>query len=1287
MRELGTYRYAVSAIFDVAPDLWACAYEESTKKQWLLAPSGRDEVQLQPAVQTDTLAERQDSDISTIRPTAGRFHTALTAENTYDVALGYSNGDVCVYNRSGGVLFALQCHHGAVARLEWNFHSAKPNTRELYVLFVDMTLVVIEWELVDSMAPKRYWRKYSLNGQRDIIGMLPCAVTRPASLFQSQPRAGLQTFMAVGCDPVVGFYHAGTFSTFHRLLYPLPGHEGTSLFRIAHLASAVATRAAGAVWSLAKNWGWPQDKVNDTVDAVPSDLGIHVALGMPDSHRRRARDLNVSPNGKLALVPDTLGRIFLIDTTSMLVIRLWKGYRDAQCGWMTHNDGLYMVFYSARRGLVEVWRARHGPRVLCLPLGAHAKLKLCTCLPQGPDDVVKCVFVWEQSSGESAVYQVELDANSITTEVQYKSRAKGEHESYIVHQLIDGIEKCLTKPSLTATVLDQMKSLKTIEGVESVVETLHEQKMGALHASFHRDTLTILLEVARQGREWGETQANFADLLFLFNLEWKLRLAQGFVDLEQEVTTKPFSPALFDDEDEVFTRMTKWRSIYGFQATAKQPTPLNCLQFIDCFAAPWADAVNPELELSLAHILHKTQRKDLAFDECVAQLYAVFKSPILRPPRSPSTHASFVSFLFAPLHGAVFSVQHVQAIHRRLLLDQDTEQYTHLFLEWYFALTEDEVLGMTSTNASSCLQRWLQPWLQSCSFPHSIDETSFTLPALSTNLCVIFDQCRSTPLLLHAFVLCHHVAHGLTHHANAVQDSTLGQVSAVGAGLRWRVLQQCLSQCLYFTCLLKVPGKLHVNAIESLDELMKFVAIVHLNTPKDSTDAPVIPYDIEDAWIAAWTASTKSHAVMSILSSFHQLDHPDSLSAFRTLMLCTAWNNDRSRMSFLALALQELDHLDGDDALKQAILVLMWDSYIRAQIKSILDYWIQVSTGKRSNKALDPIIAREFLVLVHQLLDVLSDTIKRPVLEVSKSRTMLSQHDHDGNCVATTVFNSDDPLDVGQLLTPVVWTGTPNDVLNMYRTHWPSSPIHSSLMKQLAHPTSTPTQASVDTHRQVVSVLIAFTSYSETIVPLPSLFDVSSLCKVPSFNEDAGTPSTAHGEARFQFTMALLRYDIAMGMAVAASLHLPLDQIKQDHAVWLYQAGKDALAEEVLDKVLIDPAVVTRMGRVARSRLALILSRMQSRSEYAVLMSQLPADSCAWIRSSEAPLGPDPHVALLDTAPSLAATNALLHQCVQWMPPASSEHKKSLAMIAVVQLLLSQLKSSDGVVPTSRRKE
>lgn len=42
----------------------------------------------------------------------------------------------------------------------------------------------------------------------------------------------------------------------------------------------------------------------------------------------------LSPDGLLAACTDDKGRVVLVDSTSKTIIRSWKGYRDAQVGWV-----------------------------------------------------------------------------------------------------------------------------------------------------------------------------------------------------------------------------------------------------------------------------------------------------------------------------------------------------------------------------------------------------------------------------------------------------------------------------------------------------------------------------------------------------------------------------------------------------------------------------------------------------------------------------------------------------------------------------------------------------------------------------------------------------------------------------------------------------------------------------------------------------------------------------------------------------------------------------------------
>lgn len=81
-------------------------------------------------------------------------------------------------------------------------------------------------------------------------------------------------------------------------------------------------------------------------------------------------------NHQLAAVTDSLGRILLIDIISGVPIRMWKGYREAQCGFIEVNEskmkknntegrrsGLFLVIYAPRKAIIEIWCLQKGPKV------------------------------------------------------------------------------------------------------------------------------------------------------------------------------------------------------------------------------------------------------------------------------------------------------------------------------------------------------------------------------------------------------------------------------------------------------------------------------------------------------------------------------------------------------------------------------------------------------------------------------------------------------------------------------------------------------------------------------------------------------------------------------------------------------------------------------------------------------------------------------------------------------------------------------------------------------------
>uniref|UniRef100_A0A8C9U9H0 RAB3 GTPase activating protein subunit 2 (non-catalytic) n=1 Tax=Scleropages formosus TaxID=113540 RepID=A0A8C9U9H0_SCLFO len=187
-------------------------------------------------------------------------------------------------------------------------------------------------------------------------------------------------YITVGGGPFTGFFYA---------------IEGSSQPLLSHVALAVASKLTSALFSAASGWlGWknkneeePTQKQKPKVEpATP----LAVRFGLPDS-RRHGESICLSPCNTLAGVTDDFGRVTLLDVGRGIAIRMWKGYRDAQLGWVQVSEGQeererttsptlprrhaqFLVIYAPRRGILEVWGTQQGPRVGAFTVGKHCRL-------------------------------------------------------------------------------------------------------------------------------------------------------------------------------------------------------------------------------------------------------------------------------------------------------------------------------------------------------------------------------------------------------------------------------------------------------------------------------------------------------------------------------------------------------------------------------------------------------------------------------------------------------------------------------------------------------------------------------------------------------------------------------------------------------------------------------------------------------------------------------------------------------------------------------------------------
>jgi len=89
-----------------------------------------------------------------------------------------------------------------------------------------------------------------------------------------------------------------------------------------------------------------------------------------------------SPNKMFSVISDAMGRVILINNKKGIALRMWKGYRDAQCGWIEVIEerdrairrnvdksgrllriALFLVIYAPKKGVIDIWSIQQGPKI------------------------------------------------------------------------------------------------------------------------------------------------------------------------------------------------------------------------------------------------------------------------------------------------------------------------------------------------------------------------------------------------------------------------------------------------------------------------------------------------------------------------------------------------------------------------------------------------------------------------------------------------------------------------------------------------------------------------------------------------------------------------------------------------------------------------------------------------------------------------------------------------------------------------------------------------------------
>ncbi|XP_068194278.1 rab3 GTPase-activating protein non-catalytic subunit isoform X2 [Antennarius striatus] len=405
-------------------DLLVVAREQKAvflSAKWRSDDSGREEMTLDVSW-SGTLGTDEGECVSSsiCIPLASQKRSSTGRPDWTCVVMGFSSGYVRFYTESGVLLLAQLLHEDPVLRLKCRTYEiprhpgVSEQHEELSILYPAALVTIDGFSLFQSLRacrnqvarataagsdviqpPPLAYKKWGLQDMDTIVdhssvGVMTLCVfdqMKNASILggfnasvKGSPPA-MSQYVTVGGGPYTGFYYAV---------------EGSSQPLLSHVALAVATKLTSALFSAASGWlGWNKNKQEEEVvqkhkPKVEPATPLGIRFGLPDS-RRHGESICLSPCSTLAGVTDDFGRVTLLDLCRGISIRMWKGYRDAQLGWLQvleeHGErdlspstshprrrALFMVIYAPRRGILEVWAMQHGPRVGAFNVGKHCRL-------------------------------------------------------------------------------------------------------------------------------------------------------------------------------------------------------------------------------------------------------------------------------------------------------------------------------------------------------------------------------------------------------------------------------------------------------------------------------------------------------------------------------------------------------------------------------------------------------------------------------------------------------------------------------------------------------------------------------------------------------------------------------------------------------------------------------------------------------------------------------------------------------------------------------------------------
>ncbi|XP_014294842.1 rab3 GTPase-activating protein non-catalytic subunit [Microplitis demolitor] len=431
--------------------------------------------------------------------------------------VGFSSGYLRCYTETGCLLLEEQLHNEPILNLKCQSLTSPRHTgdtglsEELHIIYESVVCILPGFPFFSTLrACRNYLARVQANYSSD---KPPSCLTFKKLGFKDQDvtndcevigTTSVNTFDHLMTASICGGFHASYRSSApqHNLVMatgkrPYVGFhfalEGGAAPVLSDVALAMASSLANAIGKIGTAVPWfrgskpslekPKGPVQEAAEAMTCRFGLSDVMREGDS-------LIVSPNKSLSVITDAMGRVTLINNRRGLALRMWKGYRDAQCGWIEvaedkrskvtskRRTALFLVIYAPKKGVIDIWGIQTGGKITTFSASKNGRLLYINYGLLGLNDVAptspnrpaySCVFLDPLGGLKEILVPFHFALSN--------TNGKRARDIHLFKKLKTFIrEQDYDEDKLVSEVSNICKDLKTNEIRQQVLETLMASK-------------------------------------------------------------------------------------------------------------------------------------------------------------------------------------------------------------------------------------------------------------------------------------------------------------------------------------------------------------------------------------------------------------------------------------------------------------------------------------------------------------------------------------------------------------------------------------------------------------------------------------------------------------------------------------------------------------------------------------------------------------------------------------------------------------------------------------------